>query len=218
MSPSAAARATGGESRNAGRSARPISIWRAASWNRNRHGWSRSAGCPARARRRSRGAWRRHRPRAGAVDPAQRCHAQAPDGRGRRTRACPKAPIRRTINAKACCHDGRDRAHAFSPPDTPSSWMRSMARRTNAATSPTWPPKPGAPFDGFWLTAEPLLIQRIAGRRNDASDATVAVLQETDRADRGAAQGGTPSMLCRRAGRDRRDGLTRLKLKPESQA
>jgi predicted kinase len=37
----------------------------------------------------------------------------------------------------------------------------------------------GVPFTGFWLEAPtPLLEQRIAARRGDASDATVAVLRQ----------------------------------------
>jgi aminoglycoside phosphotransferase family enzyme/predicted kinase len=44
----------------------------------------------------------------------------------------------------------------------------------------------GVPFLGLWLTAPPEMLQaRLASRRGDASDATVAVLQSAVRNDRG---------------------------------
>ena len=68
---------------------------------------------------------------------------------------------------------------AFWPRDTLSSWMRCMAREEERSDIAGIAAEAGAPFDGFWLTADPaLLIQRIAGRRGDASDATAEVLKK----------------------------------------
>jgi uncharacterized protein len=47
----------------------------------------------------------------------------------------------------------------------------------------------GVPFDGFWLEAPAdVLAARIAARRGDASDATVAVLDGQIRRDPGAIE------------------------------
>ncbi|HET6221012.1 MAG TPA: AAA family ATPase, partial [Dongiaceae bacterium] len=62
----------------------------------------------------------------------------------------------------------------------------------------------GVPFTGFWLEAPTsLLEQRIAARRGDASDATVAVLRQQLTNDIGAmtwhrldASGGAASVLA----------------------